>query len=112
MTLVVQCEFRVLRPEHEAEFVRVARALAAATRDEPGTLRYQWFTTQKPGHYAILEEYVNADAAEAHNHHVEPLLKELFNMIELVAVAFYGELNQYIRDWIAGRAGVALNMPL
>lgn len=112
MTLLVQCECRVLQPGNDAEFVRIAKALAAATKDEPGTLRYQWFTTQKPGHYTILEEYVDADAVETHNNHVEPLLREMFTVAELVAVAFYGELNKYLRDWITGRDGIALNVPL
>jgi hypothetical protein len=96
----------------EAEFLRVARALVAAVATESGTLRYQWFATQKPGHYSIIEEYVDADAAEAHNHHVEPLLRELFAVVDLVSASFYGELNQYVRDWIAGREGIALNVPL
>ena len=112
MTLLVQCEFRVQRPEYESELVRLARALVSAVADEPGTLRYQWFVTQRPGHYAIIEEYVDADAAEAHNRHVNALLVEFFAVAELVSVSFYGELNKYLRDWISGRDGVAINVPL
>jgi hypothetical protein len=67
---------------------------------------------QKPGHYSILEEYVDADAAEAHNNHVASLLGEFFGVAELVSATFYGELNQYIRDWISGRDGITVNMPL
>lgn len=111
MTLLVHCEFKT-RTSSETEFLRVARALAAAAATEPGTLRYQWFVTQKAGHYSILEEYVDAEAAETHNHHVEPMLRELFAVADLVSVSFYGELNQYLRDWISGRDGVAVNMPL
>lgn len=111
MSLLVQCEFKV-RADSEAEFLRVARALAAAAATEPGTLRYQWFVTQKPGHYSILEEYVDADAAEAHNHHVDSLLREFFAVAELVSASFYGELNQYVRDWISGREGITVNVPL
>jgi quinol monooxygenase YgiN len=112
MTLFVQCEFRVQRPDNESELIRLARALASAAADEPGTLRYQWFVTQQPGHYTILEEYVDADAAETHNRNVEALLVEFFSVAELVSVSLYGELNKYLRDWISGRAGVALNVPL
>lgn len=112
MTLLVQLEFRVRHPDNESELVRLARALASAAAGEPGTLRYQWFVTQKPGHYSILEEYVDADAAQRHNANVEPLLVQFFGVAELVSVAFYGELNQYLRDWIAGREGVSLNTPL
>jgi quinol monooxygenase YgiN len=112
MTLLVQCECRVQRPDNEPEFVRIARALASAAADEPGTLRYQWFVTQRPGHYTILEEYVDADAAETHNHNVHALLVEIFSVAELVSVSFYGALNKYLRDWISGRDGVSLNVPL
>jgi quinol monooxygenase YgiN len=112
MTLFVQCEFRVLQPGNEPTLERIARAVAAATADEPGTLRYQWFVAQRPGHYTILEEYTNADAAEAHNQHVHAFLVEFFAVAELVSISFYGELNQYLRDWITGRAGVAVNVPL
>ncbi|WP_223637760.1 putative quinol monooxygenase [Corallococcus sp. EGB] len=112
MTLLVQCEFRVQRPDSESEFIRIARALASAAASEPGTLRYQWFVTQRPGHYSILEEYADADAAETHNGNVGALLAELFSVAELVSVSFYGELNKYLRDWSAGRAGVSVNVPL
>ncbi|MCP3167789.1 putative quinol monooxygenase [Myxococcus qinghaiensis] len=111
MSLMVLCEFRT-RTDGEATFLRVARALASAAATEPGTLRYQWFVTQKPGHYSIIEEYVDADAAETHNNHVEPLLRELFAVAELVSVSFFGELNPYLREWSSGREGVAVNRPL
>jgi quinol monooxygenase YgiN len=111
MSLTVVIEVRV-RPDGEAEFLRLARALASAVATEAGTLRYEWFVTQTPGHYSIIEEYVDADAAEAHNNHVEPLLREMFAVVDLVSASFFGELNQYIRDWIAGREGIALNVPL
>jgi quinol monooxygenase YgiN len=111
MSLLVQIEIRV-RPDGEAEFLRLARALASAAATEAGTLRYQWFVTQKPGHYSVLEEYIDADAAEAHNHHVEPLLREIFAVADLVSASFYGELNAYVRDWIAGREGITVNVPL
>lgn len=111
MSLLVLCEFRA-RADSEAEVLRWARALASAAATEPGTLRYQWFVTQKPGHYSIVEEYVDADAAEAHNNHVEALLREFFAVADLVSAAFYGELNQYVRDWITGREGIAVHVPL
>lgn len=111
MTLLVLCEIRV-RPNGEAEFLRLARALAAEAATEPGTLRYQWFTTQKDSVYSIIEEYVDADAAEAHNNHVGALLGEIFAVADLVSISFFGELNKYLRDFITGREGVALNRPL
>jgi quinol monooxygenase YgiN len=111
MSLLVQLEFKV-RPGGDAEFLRCARALATAAATEPGTLRYQWFVTQTSGHYSILEEYVDADAAEAHNNHVAALLGEVFAVVDLVSAAFYGELNQYIRDWVTGREGITVHTPL
>lgn len=111
MSLLVQLEFKA-HAGKDPEFLRVARALAAAAATEPETLRYQWFTTQKAGHYAILEEYVNADAAEAHNGRQVALLRELFTVGEVVSAAFYGELNAYLDEWIAGRDGIAVHSPL
>ena len=111
MSLLVLVECRV-RADSEAEFLRSARALASAAATEPGTLRYEWFVAPKPGHYSVVEEYVDADAAEAHNHHVEPLLRELFAVADLVSASFYGELNQYVREWITGREGIAVHEPL
>jgi quinol monooxygenase YgiN len=109
MSLLVQLEFKA---SNEREFLRIARALATAAKAEPDTLRYEWFTTTKPGHYAILEEYVDADAAEAHNHRQASLLREFFTVAELVSASCYGELNQYVRDWIAGREGIGVHTPL
>jgi quinol monooxygenase YgiN len=111
MSLLVLIEIKT-RTNSEAEFLRLARALASAAATEAGTLRYEWFATQKPGHYAVVEEYVDADAAEAHNNHVASLLREIFAVAELVSASFYGELNEYIRDWIAGREGISVNVPL
>ncbi|WP_342378367.1 antibiotic biosynthesis monooxygenase [Myxococcus stipitatus] len=111
MSLLVLVEFKT-RADGEATFLRVAKALAAEAATEPGTLRYQWCTTQKPGHYSIIEEYVDADAAETHNHHVEPLLRELFGVADLVSIQFFGALNKYLRDWSTGREGVTVNTPL
>ncbi|WP_394840757.1 antibiotic biosynthesis monooxygenase [Pendulispora brunnea] len=110
MSLLVLCEFKVRTDE--AEFLRVARALASAAATEPGTLRYQWFVTQQPGHYSIIEEYVDADAAEAHNNHVDSLLREFFAVADLVSVSFFGELNAYLREWVSGREGIKLNKAL
>jgi quinol monooxygenase YgiN len=109
MSLLVQLEFKA---KSEADFLRIARALAAAAKTEPTTMRYQWFATMTPGHYAILEEYVDADAAEAHNHRMAQLLREFFTVAELVSASSYGELNQYLRDWISGKAGIAVYTPL
>jgi quinol monooxygenase YgiN len=111
MSLVVQCEFSV-RNDREEEFLRVARALASAAATEPGTLRYQWFVMEAPAHYSILEEYVDADAAEAHNAHVAALLRELFAVADLVSASLYGELNEYVRGWISGREDITVHKPL
>jgi quinol monooxygenase YgiN len=113
MSLVVLCEFKT-RTDGEAEFLRVARALASAVATEAGTLRYEWFRSPAPGHYSIIEEYVDADAAETHNTGavVAALLGELFGVAELASIAFFGELNKYLRDWATGREGVTVHLPL
>ena len=63
---------------------------------------------------AVSQSTVDADAAETHNNGpvVASLLGDFFAVADLVAIAFYGELNEYLRDWATGRDGVTVNRPL
>jgi quinol monooxygenase YgiN len=76
MTITVRAELRV-RPGRHAEFFELATALAEATTDEPGTLRYEWYSSADPAVFVVIEEYTGPDAAMAHNQHAHlPLRHE------------------------------------
>jgi len=51
-----------------------ARALAKASAYEPGTVRYDWYQGADPADFVIIEEYVDSEAAFAHNARREELL--------------------------------------
>jgi quinol monooxygenase YgiN len=68
------------------EFADVARALAKASADEPGTVRYDWYQDADPADFVVIEEYVDSAAAFAHNAHCEELLSRVGEPAEMTAV--------------------------
>ena len=72
----------------------------------PTATDYLYFVADAQGHSRFAVDL------KTHNANVHGLLVEFFAVAELVSIAFFGELNQYLRDWIAGRDGVALNVAL
>ncbi|MGH3971935.1 MAG: putative quinol monooxygenase [Pseudonocardiaceae bacterium] len=75
MTITVRAEVRVL-PDKCEEFVD----LAMAASDEVGTLRYDWYSSEDPTVFVVIEEYANPDAAIAHNEHCEELRAALLRL--------------------------------
>ncbi|MDT7717906.1 MAG: hypothetical protein QOH09_3898 [Pseudonocardiales bacterium] len=66
MTITVRGELHV-SPETRDEFAKVARALAQIAANEAGTLRYNWYISEDPTVFVVIEEYVDPEAAIAHN---------------------------------------------
>lgn len=79
-------------PGRRDDFIAAAKALAAATADEPGTLKYEWYVTEPDGFVAI-EEYVDAAAAFAHNAHCEQLLATAFELADLTGLQLHGDIT-------------------
>lgn len=69
MTIIVRAELTAVAGRRD-EFADVARASA----DEPGTARYDWYQGADPADFVVIEEYVDSEAAFAHNAHYEELL--------------------------------------
>jgi autoinducer 2-degrading protein len=64
--LVVHVDVAV-QPEHVPDFLAASRANAAASRQEPGVLRFDVVQDRAdPGHVVLVEVYVDDDAAAAH----------------------------------------------
>lgn len=55
-----------IKPGTDAEFVATAQQLAAASRTEPGCLAYELWKSGDELTYAMVERYVDAEAAQAH----------------------------------------------
>lgn len=64
--LVVHVDVHVV-PEHVAEFLEATRANAAASRQEPGVLRFDVVQDRDdPAHVVLVEVYRDDAAAAAH----------------------------------------------
>ncbi|WP_433005493.1 putative quinol monooxygenase [Kribbella sp. CA-294648] len=99
MTLVSRVEFTAHDGKREA-FVVAAKALAAATETEPGTLRYDWYQDADPDRFVVLEEYVDAAAAFAHNQHCEQLLANAFALADMTALQLHGDITPDLQAFV------------
>ncbi|MGH3776331.1 MAG: putative quinol monooxygenase [Pseudonocardiaceae bacterium] len=111
MTITVRAEVRVLPGKREA-FIDVAMALAEATSDEVGTLRYDWYSCEDPTVFVVIEEYTNADAAMAHNQHCEAFLRGLAELADMTSAHLHGCLGPELEEWVAQRSFAHAHPPL
>src|SRR3978361_1846847 len=66
MTLPIRAE-PTAPPKPRDELAKVARALAQIAANEAGTLRYDWYISEDPTVFVVIEEYADPEAAIAHN---------------------------------------------
>ncbi|GAA4707274.1 hypothetical protein GCM10023215_55160 [Pseudonocardia yuanmonensis] len=100
MTIIVRGELRALAGRRE-EFTALAVALAEVARDEPGTLRYEWYTGDGPDDLVVIEEYTDPEAALAHNRQCAELLQRVPALAEVISVHLHGTLGPELQAWIA-----------
>jgi len=82
---------------HDVErFQQVARACVEASRDEPGTLVYDWYLDEKAGRARLYEAYASLDALRAHTE--GPVFTKvglpLMEISTFVHVDAYGDLEE------------------
>lgn len=106
MSFFVRVRFDV-HDGRQAEFEEAALALRAQALEEPETLTYRWFSTT-PGSYLVIEEYVDSDAAMAHNERGEKLLEQVFECAEMVSAELYGPIGPWVREWASTRPQVTI----
>lgn len=111
MTLTSRVEFTAREGRRE-EFIQAAKALAAATHDEPGTLRYDWYQDADPDSFVVIEEYVDSAAAFAHNAHCDELLKRAFELGELTAMQLHGDISPELQAFADNMPGTKTFPPL
>src|SRR4051812_41633000 len=98
MTIFVRARFDV-RDRRQAEFEEVALAFRAQAEGEPGTITYRWFSAGA-GSYLVLEEYVDAAAALAHNERGAALLERAGRCAEMVHAELYGPIGPELGEWV------------
>lgn len=70
--------FRI-RADREDEFVTLAREMTALSKQEPGTLQYQFYRLAEPGMFAVYESFVDEEADKTHQQypHNLPLIERM-----------------------------------
>jgi quinol monooxygenase YgiN len=99
MTIIVRAEVHVLREDLDA-FREVADQLAAASKDEPGTIQYRWFSGGDPSTFVVIEEYADENAAFSHNHNCAQLLDRSGRLSMMTSVQVHGDLGPDLLRWI------------
>jgi quinol monooxygenase YgiN len=99
MTIIVRAEVQV-RAEDLDAFREVAGQLAAASKDEPGTVQYRWFAGGDPTTFVVIEEYADESAAFSHNRNCAELLDRSGRLSTLTSVQIHGDLGPDLLRWI------------
>lgn len=111
MTIIVRAELRV-GPGRVEEFLTVARALAAAAADEPGTMRYDWYASADPAVFVVLEEYPDPAAAAEHNRHCAAHLRKVAELADMTSVHLHGDLGPDLEAWVDTNPVAHAHLPL
>jgi quinol monooxygenase YgiN len=86
------------------EFGKIAEAMLAATRREPGALGYDWYLSSDRRHCRLLETYADADAVVAHL--TGPVVQEAVPKLPAVAFEVYGDPGPKASAMLAGFGAV------
>jgi quinol monooxygenase YgiN len=111
MTIIVRAELQLLPGKHD-EFIKLATALAAASSAEVGTLRYDWYSSDDPTLFVVIEEYADSEAAITHNRHCDELLRSIAEVGELTSVHVHGRLGPDLEAWVAASPFAYAHPPL
>ena len=111
MTIIVRAELRV-RPGGVEEFLGVARKLAAAAVDAPGTLRYSWYGSADAADFVVIEEYTGPAAAAEHNERCAAHMREVAELADMTSVHVHGDLGPEIEAWVGANPVAHAHPPL
>jgi quinol monooxygenase YgiN len=83
--------------------------MVAATRDEPGTLDYEWFISDDDSTVHIYERFADSDATIAHaNSFLEQWVQRYMGCVEVKGFTVYGNPSDAARQAIAPFGGKQL----
>lgn len=105
-TILSAARFVVAEDQRE-QFEAVAAELVARAEKEPGTLMYRFFRGEH-GHYSVIEEYEDADAARIHQQANVDLLERINACAGDIALDLHGPVGPSLREWAKRVSGVTL----
>ncbi len=91
-------------------FKSIAQSMTAASKAEPGTLGYEWFSNADGKQQRIVETYVDSSALEAHfmGPAVQVWVPKLAELCKVSAFEFYGEPSKKVAEMSAAFGAVVL----
>jgi quinol monooxygenase YgiN len=93
--------FEILDP---ARFREMAEAMVAVSRDEPGTVVYDWYVDDSTGNGALYEAYASAEALDAHTRGAvfTELAPRYADAVRVLSVDAFGEAAGMSRRDVLG----------
>ena len=75
--------FRV-KPDRDADFVKLCREMESVVHQEPGTLGFKFFRLGEPGMFAVYESFVDEAADKAHQEtdHGRPIIARMLECMD------------------------------
>jgi quinol monooxygenase YgiN len=91
------------------EFRNIARTMTEVSGSEPGTLGYEWFSSEDNKQYRLVETYVDAAAVLAHfmGQAVQELVPKLAATCSVSGFEVYGDPGPKVAE-MAGSFGAAV----
>jgi len=98
----------VVSGEQLEEFKSIAKAMTSVTREEPGTLGYEWFTSADGKRFRLVETYVDSSALEAHfmGAAVQQWVPRLAQVCKVDGFEIYGDPGPKVAEMAGGFGAV------
>jgi quinol monooxygenase YgiN len=97
----VNATFPSISPDAADQFKQLAADALATIRDEPGTLRHDWFFSDDDAQCIVREAYASSDAFLAHLAAAGPLLGQLVELGGGLELEVFGEPSAALLDAVA-----------
>jgi len=104
MSDVVSWDLRLSVKEGELESFRTLMGeMVESTKEESGTLAYEWFVSDDGGSVHIYERYADSDAVMAHlGNFGEKFADRFFAAIDPTGFDVYGDADANVREALGG----------
>ncbi len=99
--ILISATFPNIAEQDLGEFEKRAQEAVAATRDEAGLLRYEWFLSDDRTKCVVRELYSSSEAVLAHLANVGRLLGPLAELGGGLNSEIFGELSPELRKVLA-----------
>lgn len=101
LVLIVELAIKADRLD---DFKVASAALRAATNEEPGTRRYDWYLSEDGRECVTVEEFDDSAAFLAHHHHVADLVPAVSETAVMARFDVIGDVTDQVREELSGTA--------